>query len=172
MDFRAGRKEGPGLLSPSRNRGRSQSESTILAGVEVGAGVFKVLPPPTPVQQFATGGHLRCCPDAPFPPPSPSDGWSSMDTSYPAKKLPPILPSLSPIIDDVQSGLLHVLDGHLKYNDTALLLFYAPWCVHSSRAAKTIVAVADRLKEEVWDDKTWNIMWFFVFFPFSGLLHF
>ena len=100
----------------------------------------------------------------------PSDGWSSMDTFYPAKKLPPILPPLSSIIDDVQSGLLHVLDGHLRGNDTALLLFYAPWCVHSSRAAKTIVAVADRLKEEVSDSERKACG--SLSFLFSGLLHF
>ena len=77
-----------------------------------------------------------------------------METVYPAKHLPPILPALSPITDDVQSGLVHILDGHLKDNDTALLLFYAPWCIHSSKAAKTIVAVADKLGGEVLDDNT------------------
>lgn len=68
---------------------------------------------------------------------------------YPAKQLPSILPSSSSVTSDIHSGLVHILDQHLKDNDTALLLFYAPWCVHSSRAAKILLAVADRLKGEV-----------------------
>lgn len=69
------------------------------------------------------------------------------DQAHPPNLLPPILNSSSFITDISNGSTGHLLQATAT-DDIAVVLYYAPWCVHSRSTAKKLEAVAQQHNDE------------------------
>lgn len=71
----------------------------------------------------------------------------TQEESYPANSLPSLFPPNQSWVIDIYNGSLATLNSLLMGVDVAMVMMYAPWCIHSASAAKNFLETAKSLEE-------------------------